>query len=283
MVGARRTSLATRPRGASAGARKGGLPSMKAVILAGGHGTRLSEETSVKPKPMVEIGGHPILWHIMKIYGHYGVRDFVICLGYKGYVIKEFFANYLLHTANLTFDLAKNAVIVHEAKSEPWRVTLVDTGPETMTGGRLLRVAPYLRQAPFLLTYGDGLADVDIPRTLEFHRSHGLAVTMTVAQPPGRFGQVTIRSDVVTSFTEKPAGDGGWINAGFFVMSPDILKYISGDATSLEREPLESLARNGQLAAYRHRGFWLPMDTMRDKELLESLWTAGDAPWKIWR
>ena len=255
---------------------------MKAVILAGGLGTRLSEETVTRPKPMIEIGGLPILLHIMKIYGHHGITDFVVCLGYKGYMIKEYFANYFLHTADVRFDLAANSMDVLQSSAEPWRVTLVDTGSETMTGGRVKRIAEHIDGERFLLTYGDGVADVDIRETIRFHEAQGKAVTMTVARPPGRFGQVAIDGDTVTSFQEKPEGEGGWVNAGFFVMEPGVLDYIDGDATLLEREPLENLAADSQLTAYRHRGFWLPMDTLRDKQALDNLWQSGDAPWKVW-
>ena len=255
---------------------------MKAVILAGGLGTRLSEETVTRPKPMVEIGGLPILLHIMKIYGHHGITDFVICQGYKGYMIKEYFANYFLHTADVRFDLAANSIDVLQSSAEPWRVTLVDTGSETMTGGRVKRIAEHIDGERFLLTYGDGVANVDIAETIGFHEEQGKAVTMTVARPPGRFGQVSIDGNTVVSFKEKPEGEGGWVNAGFFVMEPGIFDYIDGDATLLERDPLENLASDGQLNAYRHRGFWLPMDTLRDKQALENLWQSGDAPWKVW-
>jgi glucose-1-phosphate cytidylyltransferase len=256
---------------------------MKAVILAGGLGTRLSEETISKPKPMVEIGGRPILWHIMKLYSHYGINDFVVCLGHKGYVIKEFFANYFLHTADVTFDLAANAVQVHHAQVEPWRVTLVETGPTTMTGGRVKRIRNHIANEAFLLTYGDGVGDVDITALVEFHRKHGKAATLTATQPPGRFGQLEMRGEAITRFAEKPIGDGGWINGGFFVLEPSIFETIAGDDTVWEGAPLESLAAAGQLMAYKHKGFWLPMDTLRDKNLLESLWTEDRAPWKVWR
>ena len=256
---------------------------MKAVILAGGLGTRLSEETSVRPKPMVEIGGKPILWHIMKIYSAHGIREFVICLGYKGYVIKEYFANYFLHMSDVTFDVAKNRMDVHNNSVEPWRVTLVDTGEATMTGGRLKRVAPYLRgETAFCFTYGDGVGDIDIARTLRFHESHRRLATMTATQPPGRFGALDIDGDGVRSFQEKPGGDGGWINGGFFVLSPAVIDYIEDDETMWERDPLERLAAEGQLMAYKHAGFWLPMDTLRDKQHLEDLWQSGKAPWKLW-
>ncbi len=254
---------------------------MKAVILAGGLGTRISEETALRPKPMVEIGGKPILWHIMKIYSAHGINDFIICLGYKGYIIKEYFANYFLHTSDVTFNIAKNSMEVHQHNAEPWNVTLVETGENTMTGGRLKRVAHYLNE-DFCLTYGDGVADVDIPKLLKFHRQHGRLATMTATQPPGRFGALSLDGEAVAGFCEKPEGDGGWINGGFFVLSPEVLKYIKDDATTWEREPLEKLANEGQLSAFMHQGFWQPMDTLRDKTHLEDLWTTGDAPWKIW-
>lgn len=256
---------------------------MKVVILAGGLGTRLSEETEIKPKPMVAIGGKPILWHILKIYSSQGFNEFIICLGYKGYVIKEYFANYFLHMSDVTFDLANNRMEIHQNFAEPWKVTLVDTGLETMTGGRVKRIKDYVGNEPFMLTYGDGLADVDLAALLEVHRKSGKVCTVTAAQPTGRFGALSLdEAGGVQSFLEKPLGDGGWINAGFFVMEPDVFDYLEGDATVLEREPLESLAREGQMVAYRHRGFWQPMDTLRDKNLLESLWGAGQAPWKLW-
>ena len=255
---------------------------MKTVILAGGMGTRLSEETTVRPKPMVEIGGMPILWHIMKIYSAHGLNDFVICLGYRGYMIKEYFANYYLHTCDVTFDVAKGAMEVHQSSAEPWRVTLVDTGTDTQTGGRLKRVLPYVGDEDFCLTYGDGLADVDIARLLEFHRDQGTVGTVTAVQPGGRFGALDIHGDRVTDFREKPAGDGSWINGGFFVLSPRIGDYIDGDATVFEQEPLRRLAHEGQLSVYEHDGFWQPMDTMRDKGQLEELWQSGRAPWKVW-
>jgi glucose-1-phosphate cytidylyltransferase len=257
---------------------------MKVVILAGGFGTRLSEETDVKPKPMVEIGGKPILWHIMKIYSAFGANDFIVCAGYKGYVIKEFFANYFLHTSDVTFDLRENSLEVHERRSEPWRVTVVDTGDETMTGGRLKRVAPYIGEETFAFTYGDGVGDVDIGRLIEFHRSHGRLATMTAVQAPARWGSVDVAADQrVEKFREKPAGDGAWINGGFFLLERAALDYIrDGDATYWEREPLEGLARDNQLMAYHHRGFWRPMDTLRDKRDLDALWDEGRAPWKAW-
>jgi glucose-1-phosphate cytidylyltransferase len=256
---------------------------MKCVILAGGLGTRISEETSVRPKPMIEIGGKPILWHIMKIYSAHGVSDFVICLGYKGYLIKEYFANYFLHMSDVTIDMAHNRMEVHQKKVEPWTVTLVDTGEATMTGGRLKRVADYLQQDDvFCMTYGDGVSNVDITRLIAFHRAQGRLATVTAAQPPGRFGALDVSGGLITSFQEKPQGDGSWINGGFFVLSPKVLDYIEGEDTIWERTPLESLAREGQLAAYTHNGFWQPMDTLRDKNLLESLWQSGHAPWKVW-
>jgi glucose-1-phosphate cytidylyltransferase len=260
-----------------------GAALMKAVLLAGGLGTRISEETHVKPKPMVEIGGKPILWHIMKIYSAHGIRDFVVCCGYKGYVIKEYFANYVLHTSDVTFDMGRHEMHVHRKSCEPWRVTLVDTGDETMTGGRLKRAASHLEgHEPFCFTYGDGVADVDITRQIEFHRSHGKLATVTAVQPPGRYGALDMNGTMVQGFLEKPKGDGGWINGGFFVVSPRCLDYIKGDATSWESEPLTQLARDGQLAAFEHRGFWQAMDTLRDKNHLEDLWASKHAPWKIW-
>lgn len=256
---------------------------MKAVILAGGLGTRLSEETEVRPKPMVEIGGRPILWHIMKIYAAHGVTDFVICCGYKGYVIKEYFANYFLHMSDVTFDMRANSMEVHHRRAEPWRVTLVDTGDESMTGGRLLRVADHLRDEDvFLMTYGDGVGDVDVAATISFHRAHCKAATLTATYPPGRFGALEMDSGSVTQFLEKPQGDGGMINGGFFVLSPKVLRYIEGDATVWEQEPLRNLARDGELMAYEHHGFWQPMDTLRDKQHLISLWESGKAPWRVW-
>jgi glucose-1-phosphate cytidylyltransferase len=256
---------------------------MKAVILAGGLGTRLSEETVTRPKPMVEIGGKPILWHIMKTYAHHGIHDFVVCLGYKGYVVKEYFANYFLHTADVTFDLSRNAVEIHDSKSEPWRVTLVDTGENTMTGGRLKRVARYLPQDElFCMTYGDGVADIDVRRLVGFAREQGKLATLTATQPPGRFGALELVGSEVRAFREKPTGDGGFINGGFFVLHPRVIEYVLGDDTVWEREPLERLAAERQLSAYHHSGFWHPVDTMRDKRILEQLWTDGAAPWKIW-
>ena len=256
---------------------------MKAVILAGGLGTRLSEETSTRPKPMVEIGGKPILWHIMKMYSHYGVQEFIICCGYKGYVIKEYFANYFLHTSDVTFDMSTNQMEVHAQKAEPWRVTLVDTGDETLTGGRLKRVQPYVEtEDSFCFTYGDGVSDVNIAKLIDFHKSHGKLATVTATQPPGRFGALNMDGTSVTSFQEKPQGDGAWINGGFFVLSPKVIEYIEGDSTVWEKSPMERLANEGQLNAYFHRGFWQPMDTLRDKIHLEELWQSGNAPWKAY-
>ncbi len=257
---------------------------MKAVILAGGLGTRISEETHLKPKPMIEVGGRPILWHIMKIYSAHGINDFVICCGYKGYLIKEYFANYFLHMSDVTFDMATNQMEVHQRKAERWRVTLVDTGDETMTGGRLKRIAAYVADEPeFCMTYGDGVSDVDVGKVIAFHRSQGVLATLTAARPPGRFGALDLDSqNRVREFKEKPSGDGGMINGGFFVLSPKVLELIEGDRMIWEREPLETLASRGQLAAYRHDGFWQPMDTLRDKTHLEELWAGGAAPWKVW-
>ena len=255
---------------------------MKAVILAGGLGSRLSEETGARPKPMVEIGGRPILWHIMKIYAAHGVTDFVVCLGYKGYVIKEFFANYWLHTCDVTFDLAEQSVEVHENKTEPWKVTLVDTGADTMTGGRLKRVMPYVAGETFCLTYGDGVADVDVRALIGFHREQGTIATVTGVQPPGRFGALEMEGSRVRGFAEKPEGDGGWINGGFFVLDPGVERYLNGDSTIWEREPLEGLARDDELSVYQHLGFWQPMDTQRDMRQLQEMWETGDAPWKAW-
>ena len=257
---------------------------MKAVILAGGLGTRISEETHVKPKPMVEVGGKPILWHIMKIYAAYGINDFVICCGYKGYVIKEYFANYFLHMSDVTFDMEKNTMHVHHRKAEPWRVTLVDTGDETMTGGRLARVAEHVRgEDAFCFTYGDGVADIDIGRLVTFHRAHGKQATVTAVQPAGRYGALSLEGFAVRGFVEKPRGDGGWINGGFFVLSPSCIEQIEGDASIWEAEPLARLAKSGQLMAFEHDGFWQPMDTLRDKTHLEQLWATGNAPWKVWK
>lgn len=255
---------------------------MKVVILAGGLGTRISEESHLRPKPMIEVGGKPVLWHVMKIYAAHGVRDFIICLGYKGYMIKEYFANYFLHMSDVTFDMVSNRMEVHQASAEPWRVTLVDTGENTMTGGRLKRVARYLDDEPFCFTYGDGVSDIDVSALTRFHSEQGTLATVTAVQPPGRFGAIDLREHRITSFMEKPQGDGGWVSGGFFVLSPKVLDYIEGDATVWERGPMEQLAREGQMAAYQHRGFWLPMDTLRDKVQLEELWGSGRAPWKIW-
>jgi glucose-1-phosphate cytidylyltransferase len=256
---------------------------MKTVILAGGLGSRLGEETAVRPKPMVEIGGMPILWHIMKIYSQAGLNDFVICLGYKGYLIKEYFANYFLHTADVTIDLRGNSVEIHLARSEPWKITLVETGPTTMTGGRLKAVRQYLTPGePFCFTYGDGVASIDVKELVAFHHAHGKRATITSVAPPGRFGALEFEGDRVLRFREKPAGDGGQINGGFFVADPSVLDLIDGPETTWEAEPLESLARDGELMAYRHTGFWQPMDTLRDKIFLEDLWQAGNAPWKCW-
>lgn len=255
---------------------------MKVVILAGGLGTRLSEETEHKPKPMVEIGGKPILWHIMKLYSFYGLNDFIICLGYKGYMIKEYFANYFLHMSDVTFDMAKNKMDVHQNSAEPWKVTLVETGDETMTGGRLKRIRQYLNREDFCLTYGDGVSDVDISALIAFHKEHKKLATVTSVQPPGRYGGLRLDRERVVSFEEKPAGDGGWINGGFFVASPRTVDYIDGDATPWEREPLMTLSNEGNLCAYQHRGFWHAMDTLRDKKYLDNLWISGKAPWKVW-
>jgi glucose-1-phosphate cytidylyltransferase len=260
---------------------------MKAVILAGGLGTRISEETHLKPKPMIEIGSRPILWHIMKIYSSHGVNDFVICCGYKGYVIKEYFANYFLHMSDVTFDMINNKMEVHHQHAEPWKVTLVDTGEDTMTGGRLRRVADYVKdESAFCFTYGDGVADIDISAQIAFHKQHGKWATVTAVQPPGRYGALEMggrKNGKVIGFTEKPRGDGGQINGGFFVLSPQVLPMIANDTTSWEGGPLESLAHQDQLMAYEHNGFWLPMDTLRDKNLLEDLWHSGKAPWKSWQ
>ena len=255
---------------------------MKAVILAGGQGTRISEESQFKPKPMVEIGGKPILWHIMKIYSHYGIHDFIICLGYKGYIIKEYFANYFLHMSDVTFDIANNKMEVHQHTAEPWKVTLVNTGDQTMTGGRLKQVAPYLDDEPFCFTYGDGVTDADIGALIQFHEQQGTLATVTAVQPPGRFGSLNMTGDKIDSFEEKPPGDGSWVNGGFFVLSPKVLEYIQSDTTVWEKEPLQKLAREGQMAAFVHRGFWQPMDTLRDRIHLEELWDSGQAPWKVW-
>jgi len=257
---------------------------MKAVILAGGLGTRISEETHLKPKPMIQIGGKPILWHILKLYSTHGVNDFVICCGYRGYVIKEYFANYFLHMSDVTFDMATNEMLVHQKKAEPWKVTLVETGDDTLTGGRLKRVAKHVQdEEAFCFTYGDGLADVDIGKLIAFHKSHGKKATVTAVQPPGRYGAIEKSGDKVTGFIEKPRGDGGLINGGFFVLSPKCIDLIEGDETSWEGEPLTKLAAEGEIMAFVHHGFWQPMDTLRDKNYLEELWHVGQAPWKIWK
>ena len=255
---------------------------MKAVILAGGLGTRISEESHLKPKPMIEIGGKPILWHIMKSYSHYGINDFVICLGYRGYVIKEYFANYFLHMSDVTFDMASNQMEVHQGNAEPWRVTLIDTGSDTLTGGRLRRVRDHVGDASFCFTYGDGLSDIDIGALVGFHRAHGRRATVTAIQPPGRYGALDMQGDSVHSFQEKPAGDGAWINGGYFVLEPSVFDYIEGDQTSWESQPLQQLAREAQLMAFQHAGFWQAMDTLRDKNHLEELWKTKP-PWKVWR
>nr|WP_295931007.1 glucose-1-phosphate cytidylyltransferase [uncultured Dyadobacter sp.] len=256
---------------------------MKVVLLAGGLGTRLSEETVLKPKPMVEIGGSPILWHIMKIYASHGFNEFVICLGYKGYVIKEYFANYFLHQSDVTFDMKENKMEIHNSQAEPWKVTLVDTGFDTMTGGRVKRVADYLRNEPFLLTYGDGVGSVNIREALDYHQKNKKLLTVTAVQPSGRFGALNIGdTNLVHSFLEKPKGDGAWINGGFFVCEPGVLEYIKDDSTVFEAGPLENIAADGQMIAYKHHGFWKPMDTLRDKQELENLWNSGQAPWKNW-
>jgi len=256
---------------------------MKAVILAGGLGTRISEETQLRPKPLIEIGGMPILWHIMKLYSFYGINNFIVCLGYKGYLIKEYFANYFLHMSDVTFDISKNSVEIHNQKAEPWRVTLVDTGENTMTGGRLRRVSEFFKNEDFIFfTYGDGLADINISKELEFHKQHGKLATVASVQPPGRYGALKLNEGRVLGFMEKPQGDGGQINGGFFILSPKVIDYIHDDSTSWEREPLETLAKNGELMAFEHRGFWQPMDTLREKNLLEEFWNSGRAPWKLW-
>jgi glucose-1-phosphate cytidylyltransferase len=256
--------------------------SMKAVILAGGLGSRLSEETAVRPKPMVEIGGKPLLWHIMKLYAAHGVDEFVICLGYKGYVIKEYFANYYMHTCDVSFDLARGQMEIHRSSAEPWRVTLVDTGEHTMTGGRLKRVLPYVRDEQFCFTYGDGVADIDISALVAFHRESGALATVTAVQPRGRYGALELAGARVSGFEEKPQVDGRWVNGGFFVLSPQVDDYVEGDATVWEQGPMRALVRDGQLASYRHTGFWQAMDTLRDRNLLEQLWASGAAPWRTW-
>jgi glucose-1-phosphate cytidylyltransferase len=257
---------------------------MKCVILAGGKGTRIAEETGTRPKPMVEIGNKPLLWHIMKLYAHFGVYEFVICLGYKGYMIKEYFANYYLHQADVTFDMAKNAVDYHDVRSEPWKVTLIDTGEETMTGGRLKRVAPYLNSGEaFCMTYGDGLSDIDIAEEISFHKSHGRLATVACVRPPARFGRIVLAGEQVMSFEEKPQTEGGMINGGFFVLQPGVLNLVEGDETVWENEPLETLAAKGELSAFVHERFWQPMDTLRDKQRLAALWDSGEAPWRVWQ
>lgn len=255
---------------------------MKAVILAGGLGTRISEETHLRPKPMIEIGGKPILWHIMKQYSYHGINDFIICCGYKGYVIKEYFANYFLHMSDVTFDMSNNSMEVHHRYVEPWRVTLIDTGEHTLTGGRLKRVREHLGDEPFCFTYGDGVSDIDISTLIDFHRNHGQPATITAIQPPGRYGALNLQGERVNNFQEKPAGDGAWINGGYFVLNPEVIDYIAGDMTSWEAEPLDRLAREGKLMSYRHSGFWQAMDTLRDKNQLEDLWASGTPPWKCW-
>ncbi len=255
---------------------------MKIVFLCGGLGTRLREETEFRPKPMVEIGGRPILWHIMKIYSSHGINDFIICLGYRGYMIKEYFANYFLHQSDVTFDLSENRMSIHGNHCEPWRITLVDTGDGTMTGGRLKRVRDFVGNETFCLTYGDGVGNVDIGALIKFHRERGVLSTVTAVQPPGRFGALEIVGDRIVGFREKPQGDGGWINGGFFVLEPAVFDYIDGDSTVWEKEPMERLSRDGQLSTYKHAGFWHPMDTLRDKNFLEELWASGKAPWKVW-
>ena len=256
---------------------------MKVVLLAGGLGTRLSEETSLRPKPMVDIGDKPILWHIMKIYSSFGFNDFVICLGYKGYIIKEYFANYFLHQADVTIDMVNNSVETHYSQAEPWKITLVDTGKESMTGGRVKRVEKYIGNEPFMLTYGDGVSNVDIKALVEFHKTNKKLITVTAVQPSGRFGALNLDdTDNVSSFLEKPKGDGSWINGGFFVCQPEVFKYIAGDKTTFEKEPMENIAAEGQMIAFKHHGFWKPMDTLRDKQELEADWVSGNAKWKIW-
>jgi len=257
---------------------------VKAVILAGGYGTRISEESNIKPKPMVEIGDKPIIWHIMKIYSAYGINDFIICCGYKGHILKEYFANYYMHSSDLTFDLKNNEMSIHNSNSEPWKVTLVDTGEGTMTGGRLKRVKDYVKDGTFCLTYGDGVSNVNIKDLIDFHKSQDTYATLTAAQPPGRFGAFNMAQDAtkISSFHEKPEGDGAWVNSGFFVLEPEVMDYIDNDKTVWESEPLQKLAKAGKLAAYKHEGYWQPMDTLRDKNVLEELWNNGEAPWKVW-
>jgi glucose-1-phosphate cytidylyltransferase len=256
---------------------------VKAVLLAGGLGNRLSEETDTKPKPMVEIGGKPILWHIMKIYSAHGINEFIICVGYKGYIIKEYFANYFLHMSDVTFDILNNKMVPHQVSAEPWKITLVDTGANTLTGGRLKRVADYLDNEDFCFSYGDGLGNIDVTESIKFHKSHGKLATVTAVQPPGRFGALRLNKNKVTGFREKPIDDGGWINGGFFVLSPKVLSYIDGDNTVWERDPMENLASEDNLMAFMHQSFWQPMDTLREKKQLEELWESGKAPWKIWK
>lgn len=255
---------------------------MKTVILAGGLGTRISEETHLRPKPMIELGGKPVLWHIMKIYSAYGLTDFIICCGYKGYIVKEYFANYFLHMSDVTFDLADNKMIVHEKNAEPWKVTLVDTGEHTQTGGRLKRIQKYLDDDPFCFTYGDGVSNVNIDKLIRFHRKQNTLATVTAVQPVGRFGELDVHNDKIIRFEEKPQSNASWVNGGYFVLSPKVLDYIDDDSTIWEREPIETLAKEGQLSAYKHSGFWKPMDTLRDKNVLEELWQSEEAPWKIW-
>lgn len=256
---------------------------MKVVILAGGLGTRIGEETHLRPKPMIEIGTRPLLWHIMKIYSHHGLREFIVCCGYRGYVIKEYFANYMLHNSDVTFDIQANTMEIHRNKAEPWRITVVDTGENSMTGGRLKRVAGYIASGEdFCFTYGDGVGDVNIAELIEFHKQHGRHVTVTAVQPPGRYGAMKLDGERIVTFQEKPLGDGNYINGGFFVLSPQVFDYIAGDSSVWEREPMERLAQDGQIMAYRHTGFWAAMDTLRDKQSLEQLWAQGNAPWKVW-
>ncbi|WP_198266396.1 glucose-1-phosphate cytidylyltransferase [sulfur-oxidizing endosymbiont of Gigantopelta aegis] len=255
---------------------------MKVVILAGGYGTRISEETHLRPKPMVEIGGKPILWHIMKTYSHYGLNDFIICLGYKGYIIKEYFANYFLHMSDVTIDFKDNSMEIHNNMAEPWKVTLVDTGQETMTGGRLKRIKKYIGNDDFCFTYGDGVANINIKKLIKFHKKNNTMATVSIIQPDARFGAINVAENKVTYFEEKPKGEGGWINGGFFVLSPKVFKLINGDETVWENEPLDTLAKEGQLSAFTHHGFWQAMDTLRDKSQLEELWKSNNAPWKVW-
>jgi glucose-1-phosphate cytidylyltransferase len=257
---------------------------MKAVILAGGLGTRISEETTVRPKPMVEIGGMPILWHIMKIFSYHGVNDFIVCCGYKGHMIKEFFSSYVLRSSNVTYDLANNSMELHDNVTEPWKVTLIDTGPDTLTGGRLRRVKDYIGNETFCFTYGDGVSDIDITKLIDFHKENATLATLTAVQPPGRFGAISLQTDQtkISHFREKPDGDGAWINGGYFVLEPEAIDFIEGDSTTWENEPMQELARQGQLNAYKHTGFWQSMDTLRDKNMLEELWLEDSPPWKLW-